>query len=114
MPHEIAKSLTDALDACLAIRKFTEGRTFQTYLENELLRSAVERKFEILGEAFNRIQNSDPSFRERLPEAGDIIGMRNRVIHGYDSVDDEIVWVAVTKHIPFLTVKISELLENNL
>jgi len=96
--------LLDALGACRAICAFTDGRTFDQYKQDLLLRSAVERQFEILGEAFGRIDGLDATFREQLPEMAAIIGMRNRIIHGYDAVDDSIVWDAVHRHAPRLTI----------
>jgi uncharacterized protein with HEPN domain len=102
MNHKLAKCLLDALEACRAIIEFTDGYTFDNYNGSKLLRSAVERQFEILGESFNRIEGMDDAFRERLPEIGAIIGMRNRIIHGYDTVDNSIVWDAVQLYIPRL------------
>ena len=109
MQREISQSLLDALNACQAIREFTQGQTFDQYRENKLLRSGVERQFEIMGEAFNRIDVINATFRERLPEMGAVIGMRNRIIHGYDSVDDSIIWDAVQRHVPRLTVWLENL-----
>lgn len=102
MKHKVAKCRHDALEACCSIVEFTKGSTFESYEKDKLLRSAVERQFEILGEAFNRLEGMDESFRERLPDIGAIIGMRNRIIHGYDTVDNSIVWDAVQLHIPEL------------
>jgi len=73
-------------------------------------RAAVERKFEILGEALNRAEENAPELTERVPEIRRIIGMRNRIIHGYDAVDDEIVWDAVQCKIPSLLDQLSALL----
>ncbi len=70
MNHKLAKCWLDALKACRSIIEFTDGYTFENYEEHKLLRSAVERQFEILGESFNRIEGMDESFRERLPEIG--------------------------------------------
>ena len=104
MRHELAKCFLDAAGACRAICEFTAGKELAQYKQDLLLRSAVERQFEILGEAFGRIDGLDASFRIQVPEMGAIIGMRNRIIHGYDSVDDSIVWDAVQRHVPRLTV----------
>ena len=109
MHHELSESLLDALNACQSIREFTQGQTFEQYLENKLLRSGVERQFEIMGEAFNRIDLLDSNFRDRLPEMGAVIGMRNRIIHGYDAVDDSIIWDAVQRHVPRLTAWLEKL-----
>lgn len=104
MRPELAKCFLDALGACRTISEFTNGQTFDQYKENRLLRSAVERQFEILGEAFARIDVLGATCRRQLPEMGAIIGMRNRIIHGYDAVDDAIIWDAVQRHVPRLTV----------
>ncbi len=65
-------------------------RDFNIYLENKMLRRAVEREFEIIGEAMNRIDKIDSDID--ISSKKKIISMRNRVIHGYDKIDDEIVW----------------------
>jgi uncharacterized protein with HEPN domain len=74
-----------------------------------MLRRAVEREFEIIGEALYRIEKIDPDIEisgKRL-----IIGMRNRVIHGYDRIDDEIVWGTIARHLPILKAEISRLIQ---
>ena len=94
------------MDACRAIQEFTSGQTLEIYLADYMRRCAVERQFEILGEAFNRIDDVDPSFRNRFFEMGDAIGMRNRISHGYDSVNDEVVWFTAIKSVPKLMTKL--------
>ena len=110
MNDETKKRLVDALEACRAIVQFTVGTSFAAYAADSMRRAAVERKFEVLGEALNRAEESAPELTERLPEIGRIIGMRNRIIHGYDAVDDEIVWDAVQHKIPLLLENLSALL----
>ena len=102
METEAAKYMLDARNACRAIRAFTKDATLEAYSGDLLLRSAVERQFEILGEAFSRLDRLDPSYRKTDPALGAVIGMRNRIIHGYDTVDNAIVWDAVQHHIPEL------------
>ena len=111
MPHDVKKSVWDAMKACRAIQEFSTGQTLETYQSDLMLRSAVERQFEILGEAFNRIDDVDPSFRDRFSEMGDSIGMRNRISHGYDRVSDEFVLIAAQKHIPRLMTKLETWLD---
>ena len=106
MPHDVRKSVWDALNACQLIQEFTTGQTLETYQADTMRRCAVERQFEILGEAFNRIDDIDPSFRDRFSEMGDAIGMRNRISHGYDRVSDEVVWITAVKRVPSLMVKL--------
>ena len=113
MLHDVRKSLWDALDACRKIQEYTAGHTLETYRQNSRDVDAVERKFEILGEAFKRIEDADPSFRVHLPEMGAIIGMRNRLIHGYDAVNDVVVWNTVQDNIPALMTKLEAWLKEN-
>ena len=74
---------------------------------------AVERRFEILGEAFTRMINANPSFRTLFPEAGKIIGARNRIAHGSDTVDDEVIWTASQDNIPRLVAKLETWLDEH-
>ena len=62
-----------------------------------------------MGEAFNQLDSIDPEYRHIYPGMGKIIGMRNRIIHGYDNVDDAIIWDAVKHHIPKLIAWLSSL-----
>ena len=102
MPYDLRKSVWDAWNACRLIQEFTANQTLTTYQADIVLRSAVERQFTILGEAFNRIDDADPLFRERFSEMGAAIGMRNRLSHGYDRVDDAIVWDVAKERVPSL------------
>lgn len=69
---------------------------------------AVERKTEIMGEAINRIRKKDPTFE--IPNAKEIINTRNRIIHGYDSVETEFLWGLVVRHIPELKKDIERII----
>lgn len=73
-----------------------------------MLRRAVEREFEIIGEAKNRIERIDPKIE--IASKKQIINMRNRVIHGYDKIDDEIIWGTIVRHLPTLKIEITKLL----
>ncbi|MGD0515969.1 MAG: DUF86 domain-containing protein [Thermoguttaceae bacterium] len=92
MKDDILKLLHDIREAALAIFQFVRGKTFDDYRQDELLRSGVERKFEIIGEALNRIKTEDPITLEKLREHRSIVSFRNILAHGYDSIDDRIVW----------------------
>lgn len=101
MNNQTRKRIFDAIQACLAIEEFTKDTDFAGYMGNAMMRAAVERQLEIIGEALNLATHADDSLDEALPEAHQIIGMRNRIIHGYDSVDHMIVWdVVQTKIVP--------------
>lgn len=74
-------------------------------------RRAVEREFEIIGEALSRLVRLDPLMEKRIPELRPTISFRNRIIHGYDTVDDAVVWGVVEKHLPLLIAEVVALLE---
>jgi uncharacterized protein with HEPN domain len=108
-PHNIPKSLEDIRVAISAIEQFLgPKRDYFAYTENELLRSAVERKLEIIGEATGRILQIDPQFP--IANARRIVDLRNRVIHGYDSINDDNIWVIVVKDLPPLKAEVERLL----
>jgi uncharacterized protein with HEPN domain len=102
--------LLDALDASRAIQTFAAGRTLDDYGHNRLLRSAIDREFEIVGEALYRLRRDDSAVAERIPDLAEIIGFRNVLIHGYDIVDREAVWKAIMVEIPVLVASIGGLL----
>jgi uncharacterized protein with HEPN domain len=109
MKPSLRKRLIDAHRAAVTATGFCRGKTLQQYREDELLRSAVERQLEILGEALNRALGEEPALEIKIPEARRIVGIRNRIIHGYDSVDDEILWdVVSTKLGPLVDLLVKE------
>jgi len=78
-------------------------------MANKMLRRAVEREFEIIGEAMSRIEKLDSTIE--ISSKRQIISMRNRVIHGYDKIDNEIVWGTIIRHLPNLKTEIDNLLK---
>ena len=82
--------LWDVRESALAIQAFTADMDVAAYAANEMAQAAVERKFEIIGEALNRAVILEPTLEDEIPEFRQIVGLRNRVIHGYDVIDDEI------------------------
>jgi len=88
----------------------TETRTFDNYTKNSLLKRAIERNLEIIGEAINRLLKDDPSFP--IENAKKIIGLRNQIIHGYDSVSDENIWGIIMIHLPKLKSEINSMINN--
>jgi uncharacterized protein with HEPN domain len=77
--------LLDALESARSIRTWCEGRSFSDYEADRQLRRAVEREFEIIGEALTRLRDSYPQVASRIPELVRIVSFRNRIIHGYDT-----------------------------
>src|SRR5438552_2396345 len=92
MPHDPRKSLGDIQRAVEFLLQLTSGCAFDEYRSDEILRSAIERKFEIIGEASKRLQKVDPALAAAIPQHRQIISFRNILIHGYDVVDDQVVW----------------------
>jgi uncharacterized protein with HEPN domain len=107
MRPEVAKRLLEAHAACLAIGEFVRGIDFEAFAASHLIRSAVERQFEIIGEALGRAARDYPQLVETMPEIPKIVGLRNRLIHGYDSVDDQLVWDIVQTKVPGLMERLA-------
>jgi uncharacterized protein with HEPN domain len=109
MNVDIKKYLYDINEAIDSIEKYLNNkRDFNLYLNDKMLRRAIEREFEIIGEAMNRIEKIDSSLN--ISSKKQIISMRNRVIHCYDKIDDEIIWGTIIRHLPTLKIEILNLL----
>jgi uncharacterized protein with HEPN domain len=102
------KLLFDAISAIDAARSFATGKSIDEYEADLLLRSAVERQLEILGEACIRLAKEDPTLFERAPEARLAVGLRNRIIHGYDAVDNLTVYRTVADNLPAFKATLSD------
>ena len=107
------KYLYDIAEAADYIAQFTDGRTYEEYHTNPMLRSAVERQFEIIGEALNQLLRREPGIREEISDASLVIAFRNRLIHGYASVSDEVVWGVVEGYLPVLSSEVRALLRED-
>jgi uncharacterized protein with HEPN domain len=110
MDSEIAKWLHDILQAIDEIESFyvDKPKVFEEFVNDIKTKRAIERDLEIIGEAVNRILRKDSGFE--ILNAKNIIGTRNRIIHGYDSVSDDMIWSIVIKHIPKLRAEIERLI----
>lgn len=102
MAHKPEKLLSDIIAAGDAILGFVSGRAKDGYGRDLMLRSAVERQLEILGEAVRRLDALAPEVAARISEHRRIIGLRNIIAHGYDGLDDDIVWQVVSEKLPVL------------
>ena len=104
-----AAYLWDMLDAACAVRDFVASRSFADYAADRMLRGAVERHLEIVGEAANRVSRT---FREAHPEIPwqRIVAQRNVLSHEYGEIDHALVWKVATTHIPELIPGIQKLL----
>jgi uncharacterized protein with HEPN domain len=106
------KLLLDVREAGESILQHTTGKTLGEYSADRFFRRAVEREFEIIGEALRRIEQCDPATAARISELRRIIDFRNRIIHGYDTVDDAVVWGIIEKRLPLLVKEIADLLKS--
>jgi uncharacterized protein with HEPN domain len=109
MQLEIQKFLYDILTSINSIEEFLGNRRdFKVYQSNKLLRRGIERELEIIGEAAGRTLKLDPDIP--IDNIRKIIDLRNLVIHGYDKVDDEIIWSIISRHLPEFKRQVEELL----
>jgi uncharacterized protein with HEPN domain len=102
--------LFDVQRACQLIQEFTSGMTFQDYVADRKTRSAVERQLEIVGEAIGQMLRAFPEMRQDIPDASRIISFRHRLIHGYASVSNPVVWGVLESDLPGLAARVEELL----
>ena len=86
-----------------------EKKDFKIYQSDLKTKKATERNLEIIGEAVTRILKVDPNFK--IENARNIIGTRNRIIHSYDNISDEIIWTIISRELPKLKIEISKMLE---
>jgi uncharacterized protein with HEPN domain len=110
MPLNPKKLFVDVLDAGRAIQWHCGGKTRDDYLADEGLRGFVERKLLIIGEAPARLRDVDPAAAAMITDIHRIIAQRNRIVHGYDALDDLLVWDALENHLPTLLTEIERLL----
>ena len=102
--------LADIDRAGADIVRFTGCMDGDAYADDALTQAAVERKFEIIGEALNRLHQSHPELAQRIPRFRRIIDFRNLLIHGYANVRPERVWDYAENHLPQLCRLVRELL----
>jgi len=110
MPHEIKKYLFDIQQAIEQIETFLKDKTYEHFIVESILQSAVERQFEIIGEALYRIRKIDETYLSKIADAHKIIGFRNVISHGYDIIDSKIIWDAVKLNLPKLKNEINNLM----
>lgn len=112
MPRDARAYLWDARQATELLAEFSRGKTFDDYRTDALLRSGVERQFEILGEALNQLSKVDGRTAARIPDLARIVAFRNILIHGYATVDDALVWQVLVERVPRLADVLRQLAES--
>ena len=110
MQLEVLKYLFDIKSSIDSINDYLgDTRDFNEYENNKLLRRGIEREIEIIGEAANRILKIDPTIQ--IDKVRKIVDLRNWVIHGYDKIDNVVIWGIISKQIPLLKTQIEYLLK---
>lgn len=110
MQPEVAKYLLDVRDACEAITNFTQGKSFDDYRTDRLLRDGVEREFITIGEALLKTQKLDPCLAQLVTGLRRIVSFRNVLVHDYAKIEEATVWGVVQKDLPTLKQEVESLL----
>jgi uncharacterized protein with HEPN domain len=110
MEDDLLKYLYDSKEAAAAILRFVHDKTVDDYARDELLRSGVERKFEMIGEALNRVSRDNPTVRDKIREHRHIVSFRTILAHGYDSMENRIVWGIIEEDLGKLLEDVQRLL----
>ena len=113
MHSRAPKLLEDIRSAAEFVRTATQGVSLDEFKRNQLLRQAVERNFEIIGEAVRRLEKADPATAARIADYRRIIAFRNVLIHGYDIIDPAIVWSAIADDLVPLLRDVESLLDGS-
>lgn len=106
------KLLEDIRNAADFVKTATQGVALEQFKQDRLLRQAVERNFEIIGEALRRLENDDPDTAARIADYRRIIAFRNVLIYGYDVIDPAIVWSAIADDLAPLLGDVQALLNS--
>ena len=110
MRLEVQKYLFDVRQACERIREFTFEQSFADYQQSPMLRAAVERQFEIIGEALNRLFRLEPDLADRITDGRRIIAFRNILVHAYAQIDNRVVWGVIESELRTLETDVAALL----
>ncbi len=112
MKHDPLVCIDDAIKACELISQFTQGFREEDFYADDKTKAAVEREIEIIGEALNRIKGIDSDILSRIDNWREIIGFRNVIAHGYDIVEDVIVWESIINDIPRLMSQLKDITDH--
>ncbi|OJX30565.1 MAG: hypothetical protein BGO74_03590 [Burkholderiales bacterium 68-12] len=103
--------LWEVREAAMAIGSFTKGLDAAAYGNNAMAQAAVERKFEIIGEALSQLSRLDTTMAARIPDLPQIVAFRNQLIHGYATVNVSTVWNITQTSLPALLQAVQTLLD---
>lgn len=110
MRLESRKLLVDALEAVIAIEQFVQNRTFEDMGQDKLFRSGLYWQFAVLGEALAQLRRIDTESFGRITDSPRIVSFRNRIIHGYDVIQDGVTWQIIQESVPTLRRQVEQLL----
>ena len=110
MRPESPALIWDARRAAARVVEFISDRCWNDYQQDVMLRSAVERQFQIIGEALNRLSQVDPGTAGLVPDLARIVAFRNVLVHGYAQIDDALVWEVASTRVQELTAVLAALL----
>jgi uncharacterized protein with HEPN domain len=100
MKPKSPKWLEDIADNCQFILEATSGASKSDFDNDRQMRHAVERSLSIIGEALHRLERTDPETVARIGNYRSAIGLRNRLAHEYDDIDNDIVWDVIENSLP--------------
>lgn len=108
--YDIKACLKDIEQSIIEIYEFLPAKRDFIEFQNDLkTRKAIERNIEIIGEAMDRILKTDPNYP--ISDSRKIVDTRNRIVQGYDTVSDDIIWLIVNRNLPILEQQVKELLK---
>ena len=110
IPKEELSYLLDIYACCKNVIEFTRGICYYQYSKDKMRKSAVERQLTIIGEASNRLSKVTQTELSHIPW-GEIIGLRNMIVHEYDEVKHEKLWRISKKHVPALVKELKKIVE---
>jgi uncharacterized protein with HEPN domain len=111
MLRDLRVFLHDIVEAARAIREYASGKSLDEYRSDRQLRASIEREFITIGEALRRALELDPTIESRITATRQIIAFRINLVHGYDVIDDALVWSIVESDLAVLESEASDLLE---
>lgn len=111
MRRRVMKLLEDVRHSISRIEGYIEGKAPSDYLADSMLRDAIERRFEIIGEALRQLRQAAPDIAERIPDLDAIVGFRNLIAHQYDDLRDAQVWETIARDVPALAARIRLLMD---
>ncbi|MDH3718926.1 MAG: DUF86 domain-containing protein [Planctomycetota bacterium] len=112
MHPDVPKLLEDIRDAGAFVLQIVHDCSQEEYEQNRLARQAVERNFEIIGEALNRLSKTDPLAAQQVGPVTKIVAFRNILVHAYDNIDHQIVWHVIQNELPQLVAAVETLLQD--